>query len=66
MPVSDYGTTRFDHDQDFTGKVKITTAEGSAIAVPVEDIMKFASGYARWLRVVRLDQMSWQDVLEGK
>lgn len=62
----EYGTTVFEHAPDFTGKVKITTAEGSTVAVPVEDIMKFASGYARQLRFARLDQMPWQDVLAGR
>lgn len=60
------GTTNFDCADDFTGKVKISTQEGSIIAVPCEDILKWAANYARQARAVRLDALPWQDVLAGK
>lgn len=60
------GTSTFENDDSFTGKVKISTVEGSSIAVPCEDILKWASLYARQARGIKLDQASWQDVLGGK
>ena len=60
------GTSNFEYPDDFTGKVKISTVEGSTIAVPCEDILKWASVYARQARIIRLDQAAWQDVLSGK
>jgi hypothetical protein len=66
MAQTQCGSSIFDYQDDFTGKVKITTAEGSSVAVPCEDILKWASLYARQSRMLRADQMAWQDVLSGK
>lgn len=63
---SSCGSSEFEYADDFTGKVKITTAEGSSVAVPCEDILKWASLYARQARAIRADAMAWQDVLAGK
>ena len=60
------GTSTFENNDDFTGKVKISTVEGSSIAVPCEDILKWASIYARRAQSLKLDMASWQDVLGGK
>lgn len=66
MAQATCGTSQFEHADDYTGKVKITTAEGSSVAVPCEDILKWASLYARQARAIRTDQMAWQDILAGK
>ena len=63
MPVQTYGSTEFNYQDDYHGRVMIRTVEGSAIAVPTEDILKFVAGFAKTQLATALDQMSWQEVL---
>ena len=64
------GTTTFDYEpaDAFTGngKVKISTGEGSSIAVNGEDLLRFmVSAYVLPLRQAREEKKNWQDVLLG-
>lgn len=64
MPVCEFGSTKFEYEPDFTGKVRIATAEGSTVAVPAEDLLRFAYGaYVIPQRQIEADKKGWREGL---
>jgi len=66
MATADYGTTKFEYDPDFSGKVKIFTSEGSVVAVSADDILKFVYyAYVLPKRAAKAERVKHIDGLLG-
>lgn len=66
MAQASFGQTSFDYDPSFEGRIKITTAEGSTVGVPAEDVLRFV--YAAFVipqRTMRAEKKPWRDGLVG-
>jgi len=63
MPTEICGTTTFDFPSTMEGKIKVTTAEGSTVAIPYQDVMIFVSGRTRELRLDRENKKTWLQIL---
>lgn len=62
MASETYGTTAFESNEQ-TGRLMIRTAEGSSVAVPVQDVLMWAAAFVRANRIAAIERMPWQEVL---
>lgn len=67
MPTAVFSDTKFDFtDWDANSKVKITTPEGSAVAVSALALAQFvAHAYVAPQLVMKLEQQDWRELLLG-
>lgn len=68
MPQGNFGSTSFQWPdiQEPGCKAKITTAEGSTVAVPMDDLAQFITeAVVKQMVYTQLAQMSWQEILTG-
>lgn len=67
MALVSIGQTNFEYDPDFSGKIKITTAEGSVVAVAAEDVLRFVYfAYVIPQRTTKAERKPWRDGLIGE
>ena len=58
--------TVFIHNSDMSGDVEIINSEGRRVKVDGNDILQFVAGYIRGVRVSKLEQLTTNEILEGK
>ncbi len=66
MQQANIDGTGFEWDDSLTGKLKITTPEGSTVAVPLESVLKWVYGcYVLPGRQSRDGRKDWREGLLG-